>query len=175
MPRHVHRADAGPIGVRVARGARAALILAAITASLGFATSGGQQAPPPPVAAAAPPSEPAATPRPSPADTAPTVRVPVVRATPGSGKRTTPPTEVLYPRLDLAVPVVPTGVTGDGQMEIPGDAATAGYLIARAQGDPPAARLSRAVAYGTAAVALPGTAIPAPDQVRVPPDAVRRL
>lgn len=56
-----------------------------------------------------------------------------------------------------------------------GDAATAGYLIARAQGDPPAARLARAVAYGTTAVALPGTAIPAPDQVRIDPDAARRL
>lgn len=51
----------------------------------------------------------------------------MVAATPGSGKRTTPPTAVAYPRLGLTVPVVPTGITPDGQMEIPGDAATAGW------------------------------------------------
>lgn len=56
-----------------------------------------------------------------------------------------------------------------------GDAATAGYLIARALGDPPAARLARAVAYGTAAVALPGTAVPEPEQIRVDAGAVLRL
>ena len=46
-----------------------------------------------------------------------------------------------------------------------GDSATAGYLIARAQGLGPAQRLAYAVAYGSAAVSLPGTTIPTPDQV----------
>lgn len=46
-----------------------------------------------------------------------------------------------------------------------GDSATAGYLIARAQGLGPAHRLAHAVAYGSAAVSLPGTTIPTPSQV----------
>lgn len=52
-----------------------------------------------------------------------------------------------------------------------GDSATAGYLIAVEQGESPGERLARALAYGTAAVGLPGTTIPRPDQVR--PDAAR--
>lgn len=56
-----------------------------------------------------------------------------------------------------------------------GDSATAGYLIARALGEGPAQRLARALAYGTAAVGLPGTTIPRPDQVRVDATAVVRL
>ncbi|MCL6422684.1 1-phosphofructokinase family hexose kinase [Brachybacterium sp. JHP9] len=56
-----------------------------------------------------------------------------------------------------------------------GDSATAGYLIGRALGEDPPARLARALAYGTAAVGLPGTTIPRPDQVRPDPGAVRRL
>lgn len=46
-----------------------------------------------------------------------------------------------------------------------GDSATAGFLIARAKGLGPAERLAYAVAYGSAAVALPGTTIPMPSQV----------
>ena len=56
-----------------------------------------------------------------------------------------------------------------------GDSATAGYLIARELDEPPAARLARALAYGTAAVGVPGTTIPRPDQVRVDAAAVIRL
>lgn len=52
-----------------------------------------------------------------------------------------------------------------------GDSATAGYLIAREWGEKPGERLARALAYGTAAVGLPGTTIPHPDQVC--PDAAR--
>ncbi|ATG51440.1 phosphofructokinase [Brachybacterium vulturis] len=52
-----------------------------------------------------------------------------------------------------------------------GDSATAGYLIARERGEDPRERLARSLAYGTAAVGLPGTTIPRPDQVR--PDAER--
>ncbi|WP_341579493.1 hexose kinase [Microbacterium schleiferi] len=53
-----------------------------------------------------------------------------------------------------------------------GDSSLAGYLIADAAGCSPAARLAHAVAYGAAAVALPGTTIPRPsdthpDQVTV--------
>lgn len=56
-----------------------------------------------------------------------------------------------------------------------GDSATAGYLVALAQGEDPPARLARALAYGTAAVGLPGTTIPRPDQVRADPGLVVRL
>ncbi|OJV95648.1 MAG: 1-phosphofructokinase [Microbacterium sp. 67-17] len=51
-----------------------------------------------------------------------------------------------------------------------GDSSLAGYLIADAEGLPPAARLARAVAYGSAAVSLPGTTIPRPTDTR--PDQV---
>ena len=56
-----------------------------------------------------------------------------------------------------------------------GDSATAGYLIGRALEEGPAERLARALAYGTAAVGLPGTTIPRPDQVRIDASAVVRL
>lgn len=53
-----------------------------------------------------------------------------------------------------------------------GDSATAGYLIGRARGLSPRERLACAVAYGSAAVSLPGTTIPTPEQVHPDPDAV---
>lgn len=56
-----------------------------------------------------------------------------------------------------------------------GDSATAGYLIARALEEAPADRLARALAYGTAAVGLPGTTIPRPDQVRIDASTIVRL
>jgi 1-phosphofructokinase family hexose kinase len=56
-----------------------------------------------------------------------------------------------------------------------GDCATAGYLLARTLGEDAPSALARAVAYGSAAVALPGTTIPRPDQVHVRTDAVRPL
>lgn len=56
-----------------------------------------------------------------------------------------------------------------------GDSATAGYLIGLARGEDTPLRLARAVAYGTAAVGLPGTTIPRPDQVTVHADAVVAL
>ncbi|MBB5830791.1 1-phosphofructokinase family hexose kinase [Brachybacterium aquaticum] len=56
-----------------------------------------------------------------------------------------------------------------------GDSATAGYLIARALEEEPPLRLARSLAYGTAAVALPGTTIPRPDQVRIDATRVVRL
>lgn len=56
-----------------------------------------------------------------------------------------------------------------------GDSATAGYLIARARGEDPGRCLARALAYGTAAVGLPGTTIPRPEQVRLETDRVIRL
>jgi 1-phosphofructokinase family hexose kinase len=56
-----------------------------------------------------------------------------------------------------------------------GDSATAGYLIARALEEEPPLRLARALAYGTAAVGLPGTTIPRPDQVRIDAARVVRL
>lgn len=56
-----------------------------------------------------------------------------------------------------------------------GDSATAGYLIGLARGENPSARLARAVAYGSAAVGLPGTTIPRPDQVHPDTEGVRAL
>lgn len=51
-----------------------------------------------------------------------------------------------------------------------GDSSLAGYLIADAAGLSPSARLAHAVAYGAAAVGLPGTTIPRPTDTR--PDRV---
>lgn len=51
-----------------------------------------------------------------------------------------------------------------------GDSSLAGYLLADRSGRGPADRLRHAVAHGSAAVTLPGTALPTPDQVR--PDSV---
>lgn len=51
-----------------------------------------------------------------------------------------------------------------------GDSSLFGYLLGDIQNQPPARRLALAVAYGSAAAALPGTTIPTPEQVR--PDLV---
>jgi 1-phosphofructokinase len=51
-----------------------------------------------------------------------------------------------------------------------GDSSLFGYLLGEIGGMPPAERLRSAVAYGSAAAALPGTTLPAPHQVR--PDLV---
>ncbi|SDY44949.1 1-phosphofructokinase [Modestobacter sp. DSM 44400] len=45
-----------------------------------------------------------------------------------------------------------------------GDSSLAGYLLAHLAGAEPAARLQNAVAYGSASAALPGSAVPRPDQ-----------
>jgi 1-phosphofructokinase len=46
-----------------------------------------------------------------------------------------------------------------------GDSSLAGYLLADLAGAPPAERLRTAVAYGSAAASMPGSAVPTPDQV----------
>jgi 1-phosphofructokinase len=48
-----------------------------------------------------------------------------------------------------------------------GDCSLAGYLLADLAGAGPAERLRSAVAYGAASAALPGSAVPTPDQVDV--------
>jgi 1-phosphofructokinase len=50
-----------------------------------------------------------------------------------------------------------------------GDCSLAGYLLADLAGAPPAERLRSAVAYGAASAALPGSAVPSPDQVATLP------
>lgn len=45
-----------------------------------------------------------------------------------------------------------------------GDSALAGYILAEQDGEGPEQRTARAVAYGSAATALPGTAAPRPEQ-----------
>ncbi|MEE6272350.1 1-phosphofructokinase family hexose kinase [Georgenia sp. MJ278] len=56
-----------------------------------------------------------------------------------------------------------------------GDASLAGYLLAAVAGADPPERLRRAVAYGSAAAALPGTALPAPEQTSPGAVVVQRL
>lgn len=56
-------------------------------------------------------------------------------------------------------PVSPQSTVGAG------DSALAGYLRADVAGAPPAQRLQMAVAYGTAAATLPGSALPTPLQI----------
>ncbi len=56
-----------------------------------------------------------------------------------------------------------------------GDSATAGYLLARSRELSPPEALAHAIAYGAAAVSLPGTTIPSPDQVEVDLSAVAQI
>ena len=56
-----------------------------------------------------------------------------------------------------------------------GDSSLCGYLLGDLRGLAPAARLALAVAYGSAAAALPGSTIPRPHQVRPELVAVRQL
>lgn len=49
-----------------------------------------------------------------------------------------------------------------------GDSALAGFLLAHTSGGDPADCLRSAVAYGSAAAALPGSAVPRPDQIDLP-------
>jgi 1-phosphofructokinase len=58
-------------------------------------------------------------------------------------------------------PIVPRSTVGAG------DSSLAGYVLAAVDGAEPPHRLRMAVAYGSAAAALPGTALPAPDQLRL--------
>ena len=62
-------------------------------------------------------------------------------------------------------PIVPRSTVGAG------DSSLAGYLRAEVGGAQPPQRLQMAVAYGSAAAALPGSALPSPDQIDL--DAVR--
>ncbi|MGK2881758.1 MAG: 1-phosphofructokinase family hexose kinase [Mycobacterium sp.] len=62
-------------------------------------------------------------------------------------------------------PIIPRSTVGAG------DSSLAGYLRADAGGAPPPQRLQMAVAYGSAAAALPGSALPTPAQLLL--DAVR--
>lgn len=58
-------------------------------------------------------------------------------------------------------PISPRSTVGAG------DAALAGYLRAYSAGEVAPRRLQMAVAYGSAAAALPGSALPTPDQIEV--------
>lgn len=66
-------------------------------------------------------------------------------------------------------PIVPRSTVGAG------DSSLAGYVRAALEGAPPAQRLQMAVAYGSAAAALPGSALPAPSQINTEAVAVRSL
>jgi hypothetical protein len=64
---------------------------------------------------------------PSPAP-APGVQIESAAGVPsGEESRTAPPERIRYPRLGAELPIRPTGVTADGQMEIPADAAEAAW------------------------------------------------
>lgn len=58
-------------------------------------------------------------------------------------------------------PIVPRSTVGAG------DSSLAGYVLAHLDGADPPGCLRRAVAYGTAAAALPGTALPAPHDLNI--------
>ncbi|MGH3582377.1 MAG: 1-phosphofructokinase [Mycobacterium sp.] len=66
-------------------------------------------------------------------------------------------------------PTVPRSTVGAG------DSSLAGYVRAALEGAAPAQRLQMAVAYGSAAAALPGSALPAPSQINTEAVAVRSL
>lgn len=66
-------------------------------------------------------------------------------------------------------PTVPRSTVGAG------DSSLAGYVRAALAGAPPAERLQMAVAYGSAAAALPGSALPAPSQINTKAVAVTSL
>ncbi|MCH8612627.1 1-phosphofructokinase [Arsenicicoccus dermatophilus] len=65
--------------------------------------------------------------------------------------------EVAHARATITDPLSTVGA---------GDSLLAGYLHALSHGDTPATALRTAVAFGSAAVCLPGTEVPGPDQVR---------
>ncbi len=65
--------------------------------------------------------------------------------------------------------IVPRSTVGAG------DASLAGYLAATIAGAPPAQRLQTAVAYGSAAAALPGSTLPTPEQIDVKAVRVRAI
>ena len=65
--------------------------------------------------------------------------------------------------------IVPRSTVGAG------DASLAGYLAATIAGAPPAQRLQTAVAYGSAAASLPGSALPNPEQIDVKTVRVRAV
>ncbi|WP_197383330.1 1-phosphofructokinase family hexose kinase [Mycolicibacterium mengxianglii] len=67
--------------------------------------------------------------------------------------------------LATPAPIVPRSTVGAG------DSSLAGYVRADVGGDPPPRRLQMAVAYGSAAAALPGSALPSPADLDL--DAVR--
>jgi len=58
-------------------------------------------------------------------------------------------------------PIVPRSTVGAG------DSALAGYVRADVEGAAAPARLQMAVAYGSGAAALPGTALPSPDEINL--------
>lgn len=66
-------------------------------------------------------------------------------------------------------PITPSSTVGAG------DSALAGYLLAREEALDPADALARAVGYGSAATALPGTTLPAPSDVDADAVTVREL
>lgn len=53
--------------------------------------------------------------------------VPVSPAAPGEVEKAPEPVRVLYPEIDAELPVEPRGVSDDGQMDVPEDAAQAGW------------------------------------------------
>lgn len=68
-----------------------------------------------------------------------------------------------------APPITPRSTVGAG------DSSLAGYVRAELAGADPAGRLQMAVAYGSAAAALPGSALPTPAQIHLDTVAVRAI
>lgn len=71
--------------------------------------------------------------------------------------------------LATSPPITPRSTVGAG------DSSLAGYVRAEQAGADPADRLRMAVAYGSAAAALPGSALPGPDQIDLDSVPVRAI
>ena len=53
--------------------------------------------------------------------------VPVAPAAPGEVEKVPEPVRLIYPQIEAELPIAPRGVSDDGQMEVPDDAAQAGW------------------------------------------------
>lgn len=122
--------------VRTALLARSALIVGAVLVAVGTVNSLDSGPGGPSGAGTAPetssPTQSEADPDAETAVAAPSASVPPVQiasasGAPSAGQRPAAPVSVQYPRLGAELPITPTGVATDGQMEIPVDAAEAGW------------------------------------------------
>lgn len=115
-----------------------ALALGAALAFSGCASVSSAGLPPSPAEAAVSPSGPSEESAESstaqtsegaevPSDSEMPTEVPIVASDPESIEPTQEPVQISYPDIDAEMPVEPRGVSSDGQMDVPEDAAQAGW------------------------------------------------